>query len=184
MKPGNCPLFGHGPLATTPVDEGLVMARKKKRNATAANGLHMLIVEARFYDAISDELLRGATRVLDKAGARYDRVTVPGALEIPAAIAIAIDDAKRRRAPYDGVVALGCVIRGETHHFDIVANESARALIDLAVSERLALGNGILTVENEAQANARARVEDGDKGGAAARAALTMVALKHTLVWR
>jgi 6,7-dimethyl-8-ribityllumazine synthase len=162
----------------------LVMARKKKRSATAADNLHMLIVEARFYDAISDELLRGATRVLDKAGARYDRVTVPGALEIPAAIAIAIDAAKRRRAPYDGVVALGCVIRGETHHFDIVANESARALIDLAVSERLALGNGILTVENEAQANARARVEEGDKGGAAARAALTMVALKHTLVWR
>ena len=159
------------------------MARKKKRSATA-DSLHMLIVEARFYDAISDELLRGATRVLDKAGARYDRVTVPGALEIPAAIAIAIDAAKRRRAPYDGVVALGCVIRGGTHHFDIVANESARALIDLAVSERLALGNGILTVENEAQANARARVEEGDKGGAAARAALKMVALKHTLVWR
>ena len=160
------------------------MARKKKRSAAAADDLHMLIVEARFYDTISDELLRGATRVLDKAGARYDRVTVPGALEIPAAIAIAIDEAKRRRAPYDGVVALGCVIRGETHHFDIVANESARALIDLAVNERLALGNGILTVENEAQANARARVEGDDKGGAAARAALTMVALKHTLVWR
>ena len=160
------------------------MAMKKKRTTTAAGSLHMLIVEARFYDAISDELLRGATRVLDKVGVRYDRVTVPGALEIPAAIAIAIDAAKRRRAPYDGVVALGCVIRGETHHFDIVANESARALIDLAVSERLALGNGILTVENEAQANARARVEEGDKGGAAAQAALTMVALKHTLVWR
>src|SRR6185503_15939564 len=160
----------------------LIMAREKKRSATAADNLHMLIVEARFYDAISDELLRGAIRVLDKAGARYDRVTVPGALEIP--VAIAIDAAKRRRAPYDGVVALGCVIRGETHHFDIVANESARALIDLAVSERLALGNGILTVENEAQANARARVEEGDKGGAAARAALAMVALKHTLVWR
>ena len=151
------------------------MARKKKRSTTAADNLHMLIVEARFYDSISDELLRGATRVLDKVGARYDRVTVPGALEIPG---------KRRRAPYDGVIALGCVIRGETHHFDIVANESARALIDLAVSERLALGNGILTVENESQANARARVEEGDKGGAAARAALTMVALKLTLVWR
>jgi 6,7-dimethyl-8-ribityllumazine synthase len=160
------------------------MARKKKRSATAAGNLHMLIVEARFYDAISDELLRGATRVLDKAGARYDRVTVPGALEIPAAIAIAIDAAKRRRAPYDGVVALGCVIRGETHHFDIVANESARPLIALSVSERLARGNGILTVETEAHATARARVEEGDKGGAAARAALTMVALKHTLVWR
>jgi 6,7-dimethyl-8-ribityllumazine synthase len=159
------------------------MARKK-RSAKSADRLHMLIVEARFYDAISDELLRGATRVLDNAGARYDRVTVPGALEIPPAVAIAIDAAKRRRAPYDGVVALGCVIRGETHHFEIVANESARALMDLAVSERIALGNGMLAGEDELQASARARVEEGDKGGAAARAALTMVALKHTLVWR
>ena len=144
----------------------------------------MLIVEARFYEAISDELLRGATRVLDAVGARYDRVTVPGALEIPAAIGIAVDAARRRRAPYDGIVALGCVIRGETHHFELVANQSARALMDLAVKERLAVGNGILTVENEAQALVRARVEEGDKGGKAARAALTMVALKHTLVWR
>jgi len=159
------------------------MARKR-RNAKTADSLHMLIVESRFYDGISDELLRGATRVLEQAGARYDRITVPGTLEIPAAIAIAIDAARRRRAPYDGIVALGCVIRGETHHFDTVANESARALMDLAVSERLALGNGILTVENEAQAHARARAEEGDKGGAAARAALTMVALKQTLVWR
>lgn len=157
---------------------------RKRRSAKTIDGLHMLIVESRFYDAISDELLRGATRVLDKAGARYDRITVPGTLEIPAAIAIAIDAARRRRAPYDGVVALGCVIRGETHHFDIVANESARALMDLAVRERLAVGNGILTVNNETQANARARVEGDDKGGAAARTALTMVALKHTLVWR
>ena len=157
---------------------------RKRRSAKTIDGLHMLIVESRFYDAISDELLRGATRVLDKAGARYDRITVPGTLEIPAAIAIAIDAARRRRAPYDGVVALGCVIRGETHHFDIVANESARALMDLAVRERLAVGNGILTVNNETQANARARVEGDDKGGASARTALTMVALKHTLVWR
>lgn len=157
---------------------------RKRRSAKTIDGLHMLIVESRFYDAISDELLRGATRVLDKAGARYDRITVPGTLEIPAAIAIAIDAARRRRAPYDGVVALGCVIRGETHHFDIVANESARALMDLAVRERLAVGNGILTVNNETQANARARIEGDDKGGAAARTALTMVALKHTLVWR
>ncbi|HME29046.1 MAG TPA: 6,7-dimethyl-8-ribityllumazine synthase [Pseudolabrys sp.] len=157
------------------------MAKSKSRSKKR-NSLHMLIVEARFYDNISDELLRGATRVLDKAGARYDRVTVPGTLEIPAAIAIAMDAARRRRAPYDGVVALGCVIRGETHHFEIVANESARALMDLAVKERFAVGNGILTVENEAQAHSRARVEEGDKGGIAARAALTMVALKHTLV--
>jgi 6,7-dimethyl-8-ribityllumazine synthase len=156
----------------------------RKRTKKERDSLHMLIVEARFYDNISDELLRGATRVLDSAGARYDRVTVPGALEIPAAIAISIDAARRRRAPYDGIIALGCVIRGETYHFEIVAGESARALTDLAVKERLAIGNGILTVENETQAHARARVEEGDKGGTAARAALTMVALKHTLVWR
>ena len=156
----------------------------KKRTAKRRDSLNMLIVEARFYDNISDELLRGATRVLDNAGARYDRVTVPGALEIPAAIAISIDAARRRREPYDGIVVLGCVIRGETYHFELVSSESTRAMMDLAVKERLAMGNGILTVENEAQAHARARVEEGDKGGAAARAALTMVALKHTLVWR
>jgi len=157
---------------------------KKKRNTRKADGFHILIVEARFYDAISDELLRGATEALDRVGASYDRVSVPGALEIPAAIAISIEAAARRRDPYDGVVALGCVIRGETHHFDVVANESARALMDLGVRERLPIGNGILTVESEAQALARARLEEGDKGGAAARTALTMAALKHTLVWR
>ena len=157
---------------------------KKKSGTKKSDSLHMLIVEARFYDTISDELLRGATRVLDEANARYDRITVPGALEIPPAIAIAIDAARRRRAPYDGVIALGCVISGETYHFEVVSNESARGLMDLAVNERLPIGNGILTVENEAQAHARARVEEGNKGGAAARTALTMVALKHTLVWR
>ena len=162
------------------------MAKKtKKKSRTKKPGsLHMLIVESRFYDTISDELLTGATRVLDNAGARYDRVTVPGTLEIPAAIGIAMDASRRRRAPYDGVVALGCVIRGETHHFEIVANESARALMDLSVRERLPVGNGIITVENEAQAHARAKAEGEDKGGHAARAALTMVALKQTLVWR
>ena len=163
------------------------MARKKRgasKSGKQSDSLHMLIVEARFYDNISDELLRGATQVLDGAGVRYDRVSVPGALEIPAAIAIALDAARRRRAPYDGVVALGCVIRGETHHFEIVANESARALMDLAVQERLPIGNGILTVENEAQALVRARPDDGNKGGVAARAAITMAALKHTLAWR
>jgi 6,7-dimethyl-8-ribityllumazine synthase len=156
----------------------------KKRSAKKRESLHMLIVESRFYENIADELLGGATRVLDGAGARYDRVTVPGTLEIPAAIAISMDAARRRRAPYDGVVALGCVIRGETYHFETVANESARALMDLSVKERLPIGNGILTVENEAQAHARARAEEGNKGGQAARAALTLVALKQTLAWR
>jgi 6,7-dimethyl-8-ribityllumazine synthase len=160
------------------------MAKKKKSSAKKRDSLYVLIVESRFYDNISEELLQGATRVLEAAGARYDRITVPGTLEIPAAIAIAMDAARQRREPYDGAVALGCVIQGQTYHFDIVSNESARALMDLAVKERLAIGNGILTVDNEAQAHARARAEEGDKGGAAARAALTMIALKHTLVWR
>jgi 6,7-dimethyl-8-ribityllumazine synthase len=126
-------------------------------------------------------LLAGATRVLEEAGADWDRVTVPGSLEIPAAMAMALDAAERRARPYDGAVALGCVIRGDTIHFDIVAKESARALMDLAVARRVPFGNGILTVENEAQALVRARVEEGDKGGDAARAALTMLQLKHAL---
>jgi 6,7-dimethyl-8-ribityllumazine synthase len=138
-------------------------------------------VEARFYDDMADAMLDGAKHALDAAGATYDIVTVPGALEIPAAIAMALDGADEGGAEYDGFVALGMVIRGETYHFDIVANESARALMDLAVSESLALGNGILTVENDDQAWARARRTEGDKGGFAARAALTMIELKQRL---
>lgn len=118
---------------------------------------------------------------LEEAGATFDVVTVPGALEIPAAIAMALDGADEGGTPYDGFVALGMVIRGETYHFDIVANESSRALMDLAVSESLAIGNGILTVENDEQAWARVRRSDKDKGGFAARAALTMIALKQKL---
>lgn len=143
--------------------------------------VHILVVEARFYDDLSDALLDGAKHALDAAGATYDIVTVPGALEIPAAIAMALDGADEGGTAYDGFVALGMVIRGETYHFDIVANESARALMDLAVSESLALGNGILTVENDDQAWARARRSEGDKGGFAARAALTMIELKNKL---
>lgn len=130
---------------------------------------------------MADAMLDGAKHALDAAGATYDIVTVPGALEIPAAIAMALDGADEGGAEYDGFVALGMVIRGETYHFDIVANESARALMDLAVSESLALGNGILTVENDEQAWARARRTEGDKGGFAARAALTMIELKQRL---
>ncbi|MDW9669704.1 6,7-dimethyl-8-ribityllumazine synthase [Sinorhizobium meliloti] len=143
--------------------------------------VHILIVEARFYDDMADAMLDGAKHALDAAGATYDIVTVPGALEIPAAIAMALDGADEGGAEYDGFVALGMVIRGETYHFDIVANESARALMDLAVSESLALGNGILTVENDEQAWARARRTEADKGGFAARAALTMIELKQRL---
>ena len=154
---------------------------KKTVSAKKRATRRVLIVEARFYDAISDALLAGAVRVLDEAGATYDRIAVPGALEVPAAIAMAVDAAQKKRAPYDGVVALGCVIQGETYHFEIVADQSARALIDLAVNERLAIGNGILTVDTRAQALARAGADDRNKGAAAARAALAVVALKRSL---
>jgi 6,7-dimethyl-8-ribityllumazine synthase len=138
---------------------------------------HFLIVEARFYDDLSDALLEGAKAALASAGASFDIVTVPGALEIPAAVAMGI----KGKTAYDGYVALGCVIRGETTHYETVANESARGLMDISVAFTAPLGNGILTVENDAQAWARARVGEGDKGGFAARAALTMLALKQKL---
>ncbi len=143
--------------------------------------LHLLIVEARYYEDISDKLLAGAIAVLEGAGATFDRFTVPGSLEVPPAIAMALDSAKAKRKPYDGVVALGCVIQGETYHFDLVANKSARALMDLALNRQVPLGNGILTVDNEAQAYARLGGDHGHKGTQAARAALAMIALKQTL---
>jgi len=139
-------------------------------------GAHFLIVEARFYDAVGEALLVGAKKAFEGAGASFDIVTAPGALEIPAAMAIALDAAS---SPYDGAIALGCVIRGETYHFEIVAGESARGLMDMSVSRKLALGNGILTTENLAQAEERADPARGDKGGDAARAALIMAALKR-----
>lgn len=142
---------------------------------------HLLIVEARFYDDLADALLEGAKAALEEAGATYEVATVPGALEIPAVISFALDGAEEGAADFDGFVALGTVIRGETYHFDIVANESCRALMDLAVGESLAIGNGILTVENDEQAWVRARRHEGDKGGFAARAALTMIALRARL---
>jgi 6,7-dimethyl-8-ribityllumazine synthase len=143
------------------------------------DGVRILIVEARFYEDIADALLVGATRVLQAAGAAYERVSVPGSLEVAPAIAIAADVAERSGRPYDGAVALGCVIRGETLHFEIVAQESARALLDLSVARRLPIGNGILTVESNAQAWTRARADEADKGGDAARAALSLVRLKR-----
>jgi 6,7-dimethyl-8-ribityllumazine synthase len=140
---------------------------------------HLLIIEARFYEELSDELARGATEAVERAGGTYERIAVPGALEIPAALAMALDAMDRGVARYDGFVALGCVIRGETKHFDIVAEESARGLMNIAVDESLAVGNGILTVENDDQAWARARVDGMNKGGAAADAALAMIALRE-----
>jgi 6,7-dimethyl-8-ribityllumazine synthase len=157
---------------------------KQRAVAPKRESLRILIVEARYYEHIADALLRGATAALDAAGAQYDRITVPGALEIPAGIVIATDAATRARDPYDGVVALGCVISGETYHFEIVSNESARGLAKLALTRQLPIGNGILTVENEPQAVARAGGNKGNKGAEAARAALAMVELKRSLAGR
>ena len=133
---------------------------------------HILIVEARFYDHLNDLLLDGARAAIEAAGHEHETVTVPGALEVPGAIAIA--DAAET---YDAFVALGVIIRGETYHFEVVANESARGLMRLTL-EGVALGNGILTVEDEAQALTRARMTEKDKGGEAAKAALAMLALR------
>jgi len=159
------------------------MAEPRRRAGGFENvrGAHVLVVEARFYEDVSDALWTGLKRVLDASGVTCDRVEVPGALEIPQALALAIDAASRRGKPYDGAVALGCVIRGETSHYDIVAGESARALMDIAVSRGLPIGNGILTVDTEAQAFARASHNQRDKGGDAARAALSLLGLKRKL---
>ena len=136
----------------------------------------ILIVEARFYEDLADELVRGAIAECERQGASFDRVAVPGVLEIPAAVAMALDSDK----DYDGFVTLGVVIRGETTHYDIVAGESARALMDLSVNESLALGNGIQTVENSDQAWARAKVDEKNKGGGAAAACLAMIKLQKS----
>jgi 6,7-dimethyl-8-ribityllumazine synthase len=138
------------------------------------DGAHLLIVEARFYEEIAEFLLEGARRALDAAGATFDRVTVPGALEVPAAIRLALEG-----ADYDAFVALGCVIRGETSHYDIVAGESARGLMDLALQRGALIGNGILTTEDGRQARVRADPDGNDKGGAAARAALALLQIKR-----
>jgi 6,7-dimethyl-8-ribityllumazine synthase len=155
--------------------------RATQRKETGVKGARILVVEARYYEDIADMLLRGAKRVLKDAGATLDLVTVPGALEIPAAIVIGLRGADARAQPYDGVVALGCVIRGETSHYDIVAGESARAIVDISIALDMPMGNGILTVDTDAQARARARTTGEDKGGGAARAALTLVRLKRKL---
>ncbi|HSP26510.1 MAG TPA: 6,7-dimethyl-8-ribityllumazine synthase [Saliniramus sp.] len=160
----------------------MIPTHSAPKNAPPISGARVLVVEARFYDELADELLRGARAALEAAEAAVDVVTVPGALEIPATIAIMLDIAQERGSPYDAAVALGCVIRGETGHYDIVAGESARALMDMSVARRLPLGNGILTVENDAQAWARANVSEMNKGGGAAEAALSVLRLKRGLV--
>ena len=150
--------------------------KTEKKTANAAKlKARLLVLEARFYDGLCDELASGAIAAIERAGAKWDRLAVPGALEIPGAIAMAA--ASRR---YDGYVALGCVLRGETTHYEIVANESARGLMDLTM-KGLCIGNGILTCENEAQAWARAKVSEMDKGGGAAEAAMAMIRFSRAM---
>jgi 6,7-dimethyl-8-ribityllumazine synthase len=155
--------------------------RARLQDQTDISGARVLIVEARFYDDIQDAMLEGALAELTAAGAKHDIITVPGALEIPAAIAIALDAANANNRPYDAAIALGCVVRGDTIHFEIVSMESSRALMDLAVARKFPLGNGIITVNTDAQAWARAKASELDKGGDAARAALAMLRIKRRL---
>jgi 6,7-dimethyl-8-ribityllumazine synthase len=154
-----------------------------KSKEASLKGARILVVEARYYDGIADTLLAGVKRALEAAGASHDVVTVPGALEIPTALAIALDAAAKRK-PYDGAVALGCVIRGDTIHFEIVSEQSARGLMDVSMARKIPIGNAILTVNNEDQAKVRADLDQGDKGGEATRAALALVRLKRAVAKR
>jgi 6,7-dimethyl-8-ribityllumazine synthase len=155
--------------------------RAQLKDDTDISGARVVIVEARFYDDIQDALLEGAVAELDAAGVGYDVISVPGALESPSAVAIALAAAMKKGRSYDGAIALGCVIRGDTIHFEVVSMESARALMDMSVARSLPLGNGIVTVNDEKQAWARARVSELNKGGDAARAAVAMIRIKRRL---
>jgi 6,7-dimethyl-8-ribityllumazine synthase len=151
------------------------MKVEKKNTASGKLKARLLILEARFYADLCDELVKGAIAAVERAGATWDRVAVPGALELPGAVALA-ENSKR----YDGYVVLGCVLRGETTHYEIVSNESARGVMDLTL-RGVCIGNGILTCESEAQAWARAKASEGDKGGGAAEAALAMIHFKRAM---
>jgi 6,7-dimethyl-8-ribityllumazine synthase len=154
--------------------------RRAARTDEPLPAARILVVEARFYDAIGAMLLDGAKAAIEAVGASATIVSVPGALEIPPAMAMSLDGAAKIARPFDGAVALGCIIRGETYHFEIVAGESARALMDMSVERKFPIGNGILTVENEAQALVRADPKQLDKGGDAARAALALIHLQRS----
>ena len=144
---------------------------------------HIMVIEARFYTEISDALFEGAERTLKKGGATFERFAVPGALEITGAIRLAVEAQRegKLKKPFDGFLALGCIIRGETTHYETVCAESARGLTDLAVQYAVCIGNGILTVENDEQAWTRARPSEKDKGGGAAEAVLALVAIRRKL---
>jgi 6,7-dimethyl-8-ribityllumazine synthase len=150
-----------------------------KKAEASVEGAKLLVIDARFHEAIADELVAGALARIQEAKAKADRISVPGALEIPIAASIAIGSGR-----YDGVVALGCVIRGETEHFGIVSYESAHALMRLGVDKKIAVANGILTVENEEQAWTRAKRSEGDLGGAAASAALALIRIARAQIGR
>jgi 6,7-dimethyl-8-ribityllumazine synthase len=150
--------------------------KKSYKSLQFSKAPHVMVAEARFYGDIADMLFDGAKAVFDANGATFERFTVPGSLELPAAIEMGV-----RAGRFDAYLALGCVIRGETSHYDIVAGESARGLMDVSIRHALALGNGILTVESKAQALARANRADMDKGGGAAQAALEMLVLKQQM---
>lgn len=139
---------------------------------------HILIVESRYYDAIAAEMLAGVTEALGAAGASYELVEVPGAFEIPAAVRIAVEACEKGKRSFDGYIGLGCVIRGETTHYDYVCQESARGLQDLALKHGIPIGYGVLTCENRDQAMVRADRKQGNKGGFVAKACLSMVALR------
>ena len=151
------------------------MKPQSRKTPVPALKAHLLIVEARFYDELTEELCTGAREALDRAGATHESISVPGALEVPGAIAISEESGR-----FDGYVALGVVIRGETSHYEIVAGESARGLMDLSL-DGVAVGNGILTVDTEAQAWARAGRKGHNKGAGAAEAALSLIRLKQNM---
>ncbi|MET3352554.1 6,7-dimethyl-8-ribityllumazine synthase [Xanthobacter autotrophicus] len=163
----------------------MVTTRRESAGDASLNagleGARVLIVEGRYYEALADELLAGARAVLEAAGVEVEVITVPGALEVPIAAEIALEAAEITGNAVDAVIGLGVVIRGETYHFEIVAGESARGLMDLGMAHALPVGNGILTVDTEAQAWERARVSEGNKGGGAAEAALTLLRLRRRL---
>lgn len=148
-----------------------------------ARGARIVVIEARFYNDIADDLLRGVTAVLDAAAATHRLITVPGVAELPAALTFAAHAAERAPGHWGaaGYIVLGCAIKGETDHYDHICREAMRGVQDIATSRLLAVGNGILTVHDKEQAMARCRPEGSDHGGQAARACLRMIALKGEL---
>jgi 6,7-dimethyl-8-ribityllumazine synthase len=150
-----------------------------KSEAAAAVRAHVLIIEARFYEAIADMMVDGAMAEFAARGTTCERLSVPGALEIPQVLAAAVAARAAGRMSFDGAIVLGCVIRGETAHYDIVCNNANHWVMDIATRHDVPVGNGILTVESEAQAIARATGGIEGKGGDAARACLRLIELKH-----